>query len=137
VIVNLQVRGPASNVAKFGEALRSALRVKVEGTEVLPEWLRQEFTPESTSDEKARWLDEWRMESDEGKVRMERERGWEMLNWLYWVSGENGFWEIEDIIQGGGEDLVLALKAVDWPAPVAALDWLAEKSDVTVDEVGF
>ncbi|GGP79471.1 hypothetical protein GCM10010287_36800 [Streptomyces variabilis] len=137
MILNLHVVGPASNVAQFGEALQLALRVTTEGAGVLPDWLRQEFTPESTPDEKARWLNEWRMESDEGKARMERERGWEMSNWLYWVSGENGFWGIENITQGDGASLVLELNVADWPAPVAALEWLAERTGVTVDEVDF
>ncbi|MFJ3658812.1 hypothetical protein ACIPPR_36595 [Streptomyces nigra] len=137
MIVNIQARGTSPSLTKFSEALRSSLRVDAEGAEVLPEWLRQEFTVESTPAEKAEWLNKWRMESSEGQARMEREKGWEMSNWLYWISGENGFWEMKDIVQGDGESLVLVLEVVDWPVPVSALSWLAEKTGVVMEVPAF
>jgi hypothetical protein len=136
MIVEIHTKGRAADVTAFSEALTLALRVETEGVEVLPEWLRQEFTPPPTPEEKSRWLDQWRKESAEGQARMERERGWDMPGWLYWISGESGMWTVENLVRRDDETLAISLDPADWPVPVAALEWLAEKAGVALDEVG-
>ncbi|MEU6259188.1 hypothetical protein [Streptomyces sp. NPDC047043] len=136
MMVEIHAKGRAADVAAFGEALALALRVEAEGVEVLPEWLRQEFASPSTPEEKSRWLDQWRKGSAEGQARMERMRGWEMPSWLYWISGESGLWTVENLIRRDEETLAISLDAADWPVPVTALEWLAEKAGVALEEVG-
>ncbi|MFE1288867.1 hypothetical protein [Streptomyces sp. NPDC058751] len=136
MIVEIHVTGRAADVTALGEALALALRVEAEGVEALPEWLRREFTLPSTPEEKSRWLDQWRKESTEGQARMEKERGWDMPGWLYWISGESGLWTVETLVRRDDETLAISLNAADWPIPVAALEWLAEKAGVALDEVG-
>lgn len=128
MIVEIYAQGGAAEITAFGEALTLALRVEAEGDEVVPEWLRQEFAPASTSEEKSRWLAQWRKESAEGQACMERERGWDIPGWLYWISGESGLWTVENLVRGDDETLAISLNAADWPVPISALEWLAEKA---------
>ncbi|WP_432155653.1 hypothetical protein [Streptomyces sp. bgisy153] len=134
MMVEIHAKGRAAQVTAFSEALTIALHIEIQGADALPEWLRQEFTPPSTPEEKAKWLNKWRKESPQGQALMEKERGWDIPGWLYWISGKSGLWTVKSLVRRDDETLAICLDAADWPAPVAALEWLAEKAGVALDE---
>jgi hypothetical protein len=43
---------------------------------------------------------------------------------------------VENLVRRDDETVAISLNAADWPVPVAALEWLAEKVGATLDEVG-
>ncbi|MGY0019056.1 hypothetical protein [Streptomyces sp. cg35] len=132
MLTELRVEGAARGIEKFSEALLPALRCE-DGAECeAPAWLSEQFSSPLTKEQRDRWLDEWRRASDAGKAQMEKSAGWEKGDWFHWVTGESGFWTIQRIVPRDAISLTVVLDAVDWPVPIAALEWLAEKSGVRI-----
>ncbi|CAL9278981.1 hypothetical protein SUDANB51_08083 [Streptomyces sp. enrichment culture] len=74
----------------------------------------------------------WRWSSESKRIKMERESGWELLDWLYWFSSENQFWRISEIVWGGGGSMSLSISSADNHFPTQALEWLVEKSGAEI-----
>ncbi|MCK1823692.1 hypothetical protein MTQ10_29950 [Streptomyces sp. XM83C] len=91
----------------------------------LPAWLSEQFSPPMSPADKEAWLSRWRKASPGEKVALERERGWEAGQWLYWFSRSNDFWEISEVCAVADHLVEVRLSCADTPAPIEAMRWLA------------
>ena len=100
----------------------------------LPAWLLSAFALEMNLDEKAAWLSRWRGASAEEKAVLERDRGWELLQWLYWFVSDEVPWRLSGA-ELVGYRLMIYIDQDDDPVPMGALEWTVGVAGLTIDSV--
>jgi hypothetical protein len=141
ICFDVTVQGSKDSLARLAEVLRRLAEGRPgeldEDSELywqenLPEWLVSNFATKASGAKSRAWMHMWRWSSESKRIKMERESGWELLDWLYWFSSGNEFWSLSEINWGGGESMSLSLSVVDNHIPTRALEWVVEKSGAEI-----
>lgn len=99
--------------------------------EVLPDWFIARSAPEQTREQAEASLKRWQALSPDEQVRVEREKAWSLLDWLYWFQPENRTWFWWDAAEQDANKIVIAVEVDGWPFPWAALAWLFRAAGAT------
>jgi hypothetical protein len=99
--------------------------------QVLPEWFVACCEPERTHEEAEKWLDWWRTLPPDEQSRVENEKAWSLLDWLYWFQPENRVWFWWDATEQDAHKIILAVEVDTWPFPWGAIGWLLRASGAT------
>jgi hypothetical protein len=92
--------------------------------QLLPTWFVDRCAPEQTKGEAAEWLARWRKLPPAEKARATEERGWSLLDWLYWLrpAERQWFWWDGQPLDNDVARIVVEVK--DTPTALGALEWL-------------
>jgi hypothetical protein len=102
----------------------------------LPEWLLEGFSPTRSKEDAAAWLAQWRKADVQEQARLEEERGWELMDWIYWFSSDNEEWVLGPVNRDPALPLLrVRLEGAEEQSPVKALEWLIIQSGCQVRNV--
>jgi hypothetical protein len=128
--------GNASEVlAKALEVLKIIVTKSLDGwpsdaswSEVLPQWFLRECAPEMSLEEAQKWLQWWKSLDSEMQDKIEKEKKWSLLDWLYWLEPSHRKWFWWGSEELSKNQLVIAVEVIDWPFAWGALAWLLRAS---------
>jgi hypothetical protein len=130
-----QTRDKVLTVLRAINALGEDWSHETVSSELLPAWFVSACAIERSQAQAEEWLRMWRTADSTEKNRLEKERGWELSNWVYCLEPNNRFWFLvnEKIIAANQVEFTIAL--VDWPVPIDSFLWLIQTAGVISYEI--
>ena len=94
-------------------------------TPKLPAWFTAVCSADISAEQARQWLAWWQSLPPDEQARAEREKGWSLHNWLYWMEPNNRQWFWWDaMVSKDYEHIALEIEVEAWPFPWGSLRWL-------------
>lgn len=95
---------------------------------ILPRWLADAFSPEMSAEDVEQWLSQWRAADFATQVRMEKQKGWSLEEWLHWFAAgpDERQWCWGNAAVQSDNSFDVTIFASGTPFASGALTWLIE-----------